>query len=134
MKKWKGWRELSASYNRVCWETTLDTLLIVWMRPLRCWAECSTPISDSNVLHLSISIKTYWWHQLSDMLMNKVEFLEKTAFFLIRPETHWVMCYFRVFIINTCIWSAIVFLSGVPEENEKSEFAFVPQRTDQGGK
>ena len=26
------------------------------------------------------------------MLMNEVEFLEKTVFFLIRPETYWVMC------------------------------------------
>ena len=27
------------------------------------------------------------------MLMNKVEFLEKTEFLLIRPETYWVMFY-----------------------------------------
>ena len=27
------------------------------------------------------------------MLINKVEFLEKTVFFLVRPETYWVMCY-----------------------------------------
>ena len=26
------------------------------------------------------------------MLMNKVEFLQKTVFFLVRPETYWVMC------------------------------------------
>ena len=28
------------------------------------------------------------------MLMNKVEFLKKAVFFLVRPETYWVMCYF----------------------------------------
>ena len=27
------------------------------------------------------------------MLMNKVEFIEKTLFFLVGPETYWVMCY-----------------------------------------
>ena len=46
-EKWRGWRGLSATYNRVCWETTLATLRAVWIRPLRCWAECSTPISAS---------------------------------------------------------------------------------------
>ena len=27
------------------------------------------------------------------MLMNKFVFLEKTVFFLVGPETYWVMCY-----------------------------------------
>ena len=27
------------------------------------------------------------------LLMNKIEFLEKTVFFLVRPETYWVMCW-----------------------------------------
>ena len=27
------------------------------------------------------------------MFMNKVEFLEKTVFSLVRPQTYWVMCY-----------------------------------------
>ena len=26
------------------------------------------------------------------MLKNKIEFLEKTVFFLVRPETYWGMC------------------------------------------
>ena len=33
------------------------------------------------------------------MLMNKVEFLEKPVFFLVRPETYWVMCY--VYLLKT---------------------------------
>ena len=35
-----------------------------------------------NVLHLKKTV-----------LMNKVEFLEKTVFFFVRPETYRVMCY-----------------------------------------
>ena len=34
------------------------------------------------------------------MLMNKVEFLEKTVFFLVRPETYWVMCYYKIKLIK----------------------------------
>ena len=30
------------------------------------------------------------------MFMNKVEFLEKAVFYLVKPETYWVMCYVAV--------------------------------------
>ena len=39
------------------------------------------------------------------MLMNKVEFLEKTVFFLVRPETYWVMCYMVLFQVRIKIWN-----------------------------
>ena len=32
--------------------------------------------------------------------MNKVEFLNKTVFFLVRPETYWVICYLAAFTIS----------------------------------
>ena len=32
------------------------------------------------------------------MLMNKIAFLEKPVFFLVRPVTYWVMCYAIIFL------------------------------------
>ena len=35
------------------------------------------------------------------MLMNKAEFLEKTVFFLVRPETYWVVFWVHTDCLNT---------------------------------
>ena len=46
------------------------------------------------------------------LLMNKVEFLEKTVFFLVKPKIYWVMCYVLQMQINKFVfdykWNSIL--------------------------
>ena len=48
-------------------------------------------------------------------LMNKVEFLEKTVFFFVRPESYWVMCYVQLtfeilLVFEHCLWYKLRYL------------------------
>ena len=44
------------------------------------------------------------------MLMNRVEFLQKTMFFLVRPETYWVVCYLNICFIFVIIETLLIYM------------------------